>query len=77
MPAIVPCVMPMPESPVTMNTLSLSSGLRPMNARPSIVSMHWPPHVNSIVLDHREARAGPTFQPGVALDRCRRPGPIL
>ena len=39
---MVPCVMPLPESPVAMYTLSRSSGLCPMNARLSTGSMTWP-----------------------------------
>ncbi len=42
MPAKVPSVMPSPEKPVATNTLSWSSGLRPIKGSPSIDSMTCP-----------------------------------
>jgi hypothetical protein len=41
-PAIVPCVRPIPESPAAMYTLSSSPGFRPISARPSTVFIVWP-----------------------------------
>ena len=42
MPAIVPWVRPLPESPVATKTLRARPGLRPMNASESIGSMICP-----------------------------------
>ena len=66
-PAIVPCVMPAPESPVAMYTFESSLGLRPMNATSSIDSITCPDHLNAISLS-----SGKCFRPQVA-SRANRP----
>ena len=55
--------MPIPESPVATYTLWASSGLRPMNARPSIVSITCPDHRQSTRPRIGEALAHPRFEP--------------